>query len=336
MLSGTGTDLNTKPEVVFIAMDIQDSHDDYVDLLNTVQRHTHCSSNYCLRKRQNESDVKCRFKFPFEPCISTKLEFEPIHTNDKSTKYKAKIITKRNDPRLNNHQRLQLQGWRANCDIQVVIDYHACIEYLAKYASKGEPRSPVMKTAFNSIVCNCNMDSSPTKLIKKVIMKSLGERDFSAQETMHHLMSLKLVSSSLNLIPVSLNSSRKIKTNSPDGDIATNDSLLDVYANRGKYTDTIRDKMTLNFITFATKYKLVNSKLTAQPGNTIAKVFAVYQPGTDEIYITKWKEFLETSFAESMFLTGMKSYTLYKITLKMTQILNKPHKSSLNVKSGCF
>ena len=155
-------------------MNTQQSDDDYVDLLNTVQRHTHCSTNYCLRKKQNETNVKCRFNFPFQPCTSTKLEFEPIHTKDGSPKYKAKVITKRNDGRLNNHQRLQLQGWRANCDIQVVIDYHACVEYLAKYASKGEPRSPVLKQAFNSIMHSCKNNSNSTKLIKKVIMKSLG------------------------------------------------------------------------------------------------------------------------------------------------------------------
>ena len=191
--------------------DIQNFDDDYVDLLNTVQRHTRCSSNYCLRKRQNESDLKCRFNFPFDPCMNTILHFEPIHTKDKNTHYKANVITKRNDPRLNNHQRLQLQGWRANCDIQVIIDYHACVEYLAKYASKGEPRSPILKSAFNSIVRNCSTDTNSSKLIKKVIMKTLGQRDFSAQEAMHQLMLLKLISSSFNVIPVSLNGSRKIK-----------------------------------------------------------------------------------------------------------------------------
>ncbi len=61
------------------------------------------------------------------------------------TPCRAKIVTKRNDSRLNNHQRLQLQGWRANCDIQVVIDHYACVEYLIKYAAKGEPRSPMLK-----------------------------------------------------------------------------------------------------------------------------------------------------------------------------------------------
>ena len=32
--------------------------DDYVDLLNTVQRHTRCNTNYCLRKKENETELK--------------------------------------------------------------------------------------------------------------------------------------------------------------------------------------------------------------------------------------------------------------------------------------
>lgn len=162
-------------------------------------------------------------------------------------------------------------------------------------------------------------------------MKSLGQRDFSAQETMHHLMSLKLVSSSFNVVPISLNGSRRIKTITNDGDTVTNDSLLDTYAKREKYIQTIPDIMALNFIHFATKYKLVNNKLTVQPHNMIPRVFPVFssnskgpnfglyckyqllkhkpwhttqdnawdcQEGTDEIYITKWKEFLQTPYAE--------------------------------------
>ena len=78
------------------------SHDeqchDYVNLLNTVQRHTRCSTNYCLKRKDNESDLKCRFNYPFNLCDKTKLEFEKIHTKDRSTQYRAKIITKRNDP----------------------------------------------------------------------------------------------------------------------------------------------------------------------------------------------------------------------------------------------
>ncbi|CAB3987188.1 Hypothetical predicted protein, partial [Paramuricea clavata] len=51
--------------------------------------------------------------------------------------YQAKIVTKRNYSRLNNQQQLQLQGWRANSDIHIVIDHYACVEYLTKYAANG-------------------------------------------------------------------------------------------------------------------------------------------------------------------------------------------------------
>lgn len=76
----------------------QQSDNDYVDLLNMVQRHTRCSTNYCLRKKQSEGDLKCRFHFPFESCVRTKLEFEPINTKGGNMKFRAKIVTKRNDP----------------------------------------------------------------------------------------------------------------------------------------------------------------------------------------------------------------------------------------------
>ena len=168
---------------------------DYVDLLNTVQRHTRCSTSYCLRKQQNECDLKCRFHFPFNHSPQTRLDFERVHSKSNELQYTAKIVTKRNDYRLNNNQRLQLQGWRANCDLQVVIDHYACVEYLSKYAAKGEPRSPLLKQTFTSIIQNMDTTSDPHKAIKKVVMKTLGERDYAAQETMHHLMSLKLHSS---------------------------------------------------------------------------------------------------------------------------------------------
>ena len=68
------------------------------------------------------------------------------------------------------------------------------------------------------------------KLIKNMIIKSLGQRYFSAQETMHHLLPLKLLSSSFNVVSISLDGSHKIQTNSTERNVGTNDSLLDVYA----------------------------------------------------------------------------------------------------------
>ena len=110
----------------YLSLQSKDMERDYVDLLNSVQRHTACSSTYCLRTN-DKSTLQCRFHFPFENCSDTQLQFEPINTKSGETKYKASVVTKRNDSRLNRHQPLQLQGWRANCDIQIVIDYIACV-----------------------------------------------------------------------------------------------------------------------------------------------------------------------------------------------------------------
>ncbi len=304
---------------------------DYVDLLNMVQRHTRCSTSYCLRKKSNETELKCRFHFPFDHCPQTKLEFEKIHTSGDNEHYRAKIVTKRNDSRLNTHQRLQLQGWRANCDIQVVIDHYACVEYLTKYAAKGEPRSPMLKQAFNSIVQNVDSNTDPHRTIKKVVMKSLGERDYAAQETMHHLLSLKLHSSSFKVMPVSLNGSRRVRDTAEEGESCTDYSLLDVYANREQYENS-QDIMNMNFVEFATTYKVVNNELTKLPENVIPRIFPTYSPNpkgpnfglyckyqllrykpwrttqnnawgdqeaTDEILINSWQDFLQTPYGQS-------------------------------------
>ena len=94
----------------------------------------------------------CRFNFPKDISTNTHLEYEPFKTKDGKERNKVRVVTKRDDGRLNNNQRLQLQGWRANCDIRVIIDYHSCLEYIAKYASKGETMSSVAKDAFTSVL----------------------------------------------------------------------------------------------------------------------------------------------------------------------------------------
>lgn len=81
-----------------------------------------------MHKKQQSDTYSCRFGFPKDCCEKTHLEFKEIHTKDETMKHTVKELTKRNDTHLSNHQRFQLQGWRANCNIQVIIDYHSCLE----------------------------------------------------------------------------------------------------------------------------------------------------------------------------------------------------------------
>ena len=256
--------------------DISDSQqsDDYIDLINTVQRHTTCSTRYCLKHETNKEGLHCRFNYPFECSDITKLEFQPVHTKDKSKKCKATIVTARNDPRLNTHQKIQLVGWSANCDMQVILDYHACVEYLCKYAAKGEPRSSTLKNTFNAVVNNLKTSIDPVKVMKKIIINSLGERDFSSQETMHLLLSLKLHSSSFQVLPVNLNGSRSVKRQIRDGSSScTNDSVVDKYAKRAIFKNDHPLIMNISFAQFVTQYKLVKNKIVPQSPNVNTTIF---------------------------------------------------------------
>ena len=77
---------------------------DYADLANSVQRHTKCSSAYCLRNKNGQQ--KCRFNFPFECTDKTHVVFERKKLKSGEERYVPNIVLKRNDPRMNRHQRL--------------------------------------------------------------------------------------------------------------------------------------------------------------------------------------------------------------------------------------
>ena len=256
----------------------QQSENDFHDLLNTVQRHTHCSTAYCLKKTGNISDLTCRFHFPFDDCEDTVLHFEPIHSNSKTPRFRAKIVTKRNDARVNNYHHLQLQCWRANCDIQVVIDYHACIEYMAKYVSKPESKSAMINNILKKILQTTDQTAQTSTVIKKLMIKTLGERDVSAQETMHQ----QFYYSTYKVFNVSLNGSRRLKKvqqhDEPDCN-ATQESVVDIYAKRHKFLADFPSLMETNFITFVTTYTLKKSKLVKRSNlYEVPRVYPTYSP----------------------------------------------------------
>lgn len=122
-----------------------------------------------------------------------------------------------------------------------MIDQYACIEYLSKYAAKGEPKSPMLTETFDVVLKNTD-NSDAQKTLKKIAMRTLGQRDFSAQETMHLLLSLKLYSTTFNVLPVSLYGSRRVNPNQHSASApCTKDSLLDLYAKRLQYVKNFPD-----------------------------------------------------------------------------------------------
>ena len=88
--------------------------------------------------------------------------------------FKAEVVAQRKDPQVNHHQRIQLQGRRANCDIQLITDHHACVEYLAKYAAKAEKLLSIAKDAFENVISHVADDSSPQSEYRRYLSNQLG------------------------------------------------------------------------------------------------------------------------------------------------------------------
>ena len=190
------------------------------------------------------------------------------------------VVTRRNDERLNSHNRVMLQNWRANVDLQVIIDVEACARYITKYAAKGEPRSAAMGEIFKKCVDKLNDQSTSAAAIRKAMIGAVGERDISAQETAHLLLSEPLNSCTYSFVCVSLDGSRPICCNThkdSEDSSGTSPSLLDLYASRTQANtdDPVRE---LNFIQFAQKYSIVNGELRKRSTKVIVRIFPSFSP----------------------------------------------------------
>ena len=203
---------------------------DFSDLVNSVQRHTKCSAAYCLRKKGNQDEPTCRFKYPLPEQACSCLSFEKLTDGS----IRATLTTKRNDPRVNSHNRLQLQHWRANVDLQIIVDVQACARYMAKYAAKRDPKSQTVHFLFKSCVDDLSHSSDSHKALKRAMLRAVGERerDFSAQETCQMLLSLPLVSCTYNFVTASLDGSKQISKNPESRELFLQASILETYTSR--------------------------------------------------------------------------------------------------------
>ena len=77
--------------------EVCDDLQDYIDLINKLQRHTRCSPAYCLRVNRAGQQT-CRFGYP-KDIIEHTLVRDDGHGQ-------PELVTARNDPYINPHNRL--------------------------------------------------------------------------------------------------------------------------------------------------------------------------------------------------------------------------------------
>ena len=118
----------------------------------------------------------------------------------------------------------------------------------------------MLRDTSNAIMKNVKPDSDPQQAKKKVLIRTFGDRDFRAQETMHLLLSLKLHTTSFQVLPVNLNGSRRVEVNV-------------IYANRMKFKNVFPGIMSVNFVT---NYTLKKNSLVKQTCNVVPRIFPNY------------------------------------------------------------
>lgn len=166
------------------------------------------------------------------------------------------------------------------------------------------------------------------------MIQSVGERDFSAQETAHLLLSLPLYSCTYSFVTINLDGGRQIRDNLSDfqeDEPALNLSLLDFYAHRLQHETTFPNIISMNLIQFASSYTIYRSNLTKRSNPVIVRTFPIYnpnpnsanyslyckyqliklkpwhtspanawenQPPSSDVFISSYREFLTTEFAQ--------------------------------------
>ena len=146
----------------------------------------------------------------------------------------------------NQHHRLAAETGserEANVHMQYCLSRHRVVEYCAKYATKCEPCSQPLKEVFTNIVRSLKDDNTSLKAVQKLLINSVGERDYSAQKTCHLLLQLPMFRASRHFIMLSLDGSRAVEDRLDEDQRATALSALDHYI--GRPTTPQFNEMTL-------------------------------------------------------------------------------------------
>ena len=250
-----------------------------------MERHTKCSTAYCIKIKPGREPTY-RFNFPKDCHDETTIDFELLTkgasddhelTVDEITQaqVKATLTTKRNDGRINSHNRVMLQHWRANVDLQAIVDTDHCIRYMAKYATKGEPRSQSASEILTACVNRLDNTDMASSALRRAMIQVTGERDIGSQETAHMLLGKPLYSCTYSFLCVSLDGSRRVRTGHEDenqGDQALDPSVLDHYATRANWQENNPEILNLNLVQFASAYYVTKGELKHRKQEAIQKV----------------------------------------------------------------
>ena len=173
-----------------------------------------------------------------------------------NTKRGMSIVLKREpcESNINYYNEYLLTVWRANMDLQYILDYHACIMYITSYMMKSEG---TMSELLTHAAAGCDHSDIRTRM-KKVGATFINKREVSAQEAAFRLIPLQLKKSSRAVVFVNttppknrigmLKSKSELSKLQDDSEDVLCTSLLDRYVARPECIEQ------MSYIEFAATY----------------------------------------------------------------------------------
>ena len=111
----------------------------------------------------------CRYHAPWDICDHSKL-----YIDEQGEK---KYEPRRNDDKVNTHNRETLMMWRHNIDWHHVLSKHAVTNYIAKYAAKSEKGSETFHNMLMWVSSIQNLNEPATCAYKSLLCESIVDRD---------------------------------------------------------------------------------------------------------------------------------------------------------------
>ncbi|CAH3193199.1 unnamed protein product, partial [Porites evermanni] len=220
--------------------------EDHLLLVNRVGLHS--CSDYCLRTpRHPEQGLQprervCRMEFGSEFRPGKNVHSYPEIVEDHNGA--PRLEMPRDHPRVVQHSRYQLQSWRANGDVSLILsnsppdnpstdDIIAIIDYVCGYACKdSEPTgatADLFKDMVNAVDAAHADQVTGKSMCAKMLIKTVGRRDISGPEASFELSGLALWRCSRPFTYLSMSGSRRLER---DGETATRSTPLDKYLAR--------------------------------------------------------------------------------------------------------
>ena len=255
---------------------------DYEACTNTLERHTQCSLAHCLVQVTERHDgnlvhaLRCRLRFPRPIEARTRLKF----TQCANGEFDVEVVPRRNDELMTPHHRTLLQLWRANIELQVLVDARRAVKYVTKYAAKSEKRSD-LATQIKHAIVDKGLGTDPASVAIRQAFVACANRDVGDQEAYLTLAGHHLAECNMDFSTVDVRGGRRLLVTQDDddddmsdaggqeheiGDDAKEDHIVvrnavDVYAARQTAQFTVqfpelKDAGNMNLDTFGRFYRV--------------------------------------------------------------------------------